>query len=86
MVLPSGLTSSDIQLPTFVLKVSVRVGASGNPSCIGLRGGRRFDRALSACAPAVENAVINATMNAVMQGVVNLFMIALLNALIESMG
>ena len=37
MVAPSLLTSDDIQLPLVVVNASVRVGLSGNPSCMGSR-------------------------------------------------
>src|SRR4051794_29580749 len=36
--LPSALTSDDIQLPDVVVKLRVRVGLSGSPSCMGSRG------------------------------------------------
>ena len=39
MVVPSLLTSEDIQLPTLVVNESVRVGLRGKPSCIGSAGG-----------------------------------------------
>ena len=37
IVFPSGLTSSEIQLPTFVVQVEVRVGRSCKPSIMGSR-------------------------------------------------
>ena len=56
MVLPSLLTSTDIQLPTRVVKESVRVGRNGSSSCIGSRAGTAAPR----CADAAPGTNVSA--------------------------